>query len=167
MLFTHIEKLENFSELTKDINNIIANIGFKDNQISLQNLYEGQDDWYNNTGSLKALSEQDETKYQVINSVLKGSSIEGLIQRFKGFRSRIILMDPRKCYSVHADPFKRIHIPIVTNDQCWMVWPIEKQCFRLLEGRIYSTDTTKLHTFLNGHATLGRIHLVMSVNEHQ
>jgi hypothetical protein len=167
MILKHIEQLQNFSDITKEIEFLINEIGFKNNQISFQNLYEEQDDWYNSNGGLRNLAEQDEKKYHVLNSKLKNSAIDSLVQRFRGFRTRLMLMPPRKCYSVHSDPFKRIHIPIITNDQCWMVWPLEKQCFRLLEGRIYLADTTKQHSFFNGHESLDRIHIVMSVDETQ
>lgn len=165
MLIKHIERLENFSNLRDEISSIIQSVGFQNNQIACQGLDENQTDWYSGTGSLDYLEEKNEEKYCFINETLKGSYLEQLIKRFRSFRTRIMCMPPRKCYSVHRDLTKRIHIPIVTNDQCWMVWPTDKECFKLLEGRIYLTDTTKLHTYLNGHETLERIHLVMAVED--
>ena len=75
-----------------------------------------------------------------------------------------MIMEPRKSYSIHRDIFKRVHIPIITNEQCWMIWPYENECHQLQTGKSYITDTTKSHTFINGHINLTRIHLVMSVD---
>jgi len=165
MLIRHIEKFDNFLELSKEVEKIISTIGFRDNQISCQNLNENQNDWYISNGSLKLLEEQDETKYSFINKDLSGSILEKTILKYNAFRTRIMCMPPRRCYSVHSDLTKRIHIPVITNDQCWMVWPLEGFCFQLLQGRVYMTDTTKQHSFFNGHETLNRIHIVMSVKD--
>lgn len=71
-------------------------------------------------------------------------------------------MPPRKCYSVHQDPTPRLHIPIITNEHCWMVWPKDQFCVHLNEGYVYWTNTQKYHSFLNG-GTEDRIHIVMCV----
>jgi len=100
-----------------------------------------------------------ERAYNCIQPELKGTLIEHYLEKYKVHRSRIMLMSPRSCYSVHRDSTQRIHIPIVANQQAWMVWPFENQCHRFEEGSVYQTDTTKLHSFFNGSEE-DRIHLV-------
>jgi hypothetical protein len=165
MLVRYINRIENFARLTEEVSQLIHEIKPEKNQISCQMLTIGSENWEESIGSLTDLADQDEFSYKHIPKKLQGSVLEKLINDFNGFRTRIMIMSPRKCYSVHSDPSKRIHIPIVTNDQCWMVWPQENYCHRLLEGRSYLTDTTKPHTFFNGHSDLNRIHIVMSIKE--
>lgn len=165
MLVRYINKIENFYQLSEEVFHLIEEIKSEKNQISCQMSTYGSENWEESIGSLNNLLNQDEFSYRYIPKRLKGSLMEKLILDFNGFRTRIMIMSPRKCYSVHKDSSKRIHIPIVTNDQCWMIWPQENHCHQLLEGRSYLTDTTKMHTFLNGHSELSRIHIVMAIKE--
>lgn len=165
MLVNYIDRIENFSRLSDEISQLINEIKPDKNQISCQMSVQRSKNWQESIGTLGNLKDQDEFAYKHIPKRLRGSLLEKLIIDFNGFRTRIMIMSPRKCYSVHRDPTKRIHIPISTNDQCWMVWPQENYCHQLLEGRSYLTDTTKMHTFLNGHSELSRIHIVMSMKE--
>jgi hypothetical protein len=100
-----------------------------------------------------------EREYKFIQPELEGTLIAYYLEKYKVYRSRIMLMSPRSCYSVHRDSTQRIHIPIVANPQAWMVWPFENQCYRFEEGNVYQTDTTKLHSFFNGSEE-DRIHMV-------
>lgn len=163
MLVKYINRITNLEELTAEVFQLIEEIKPEKNQISCQMTNTDSENWEESIGSLNDLANQDELAYRYVPERLRGSLLEKLIIDFDGFRTRIMLMPPRKCYSVHRDPTKRIHIPIVTNDQCWMVWPQENYCHQLLQGRSYLTDTTKPHTFFNGHSEFNRIHIVMSV----
>lgn len=162
MLVLPLYFIDDFETLHREVFEIINLVKFEKNQIMCQHLEEELDDWKSGVGRIEELEEQEEKKYSKINSNLKGSYIEKLIIQHSAYRTRIMLMPPRRCYSVHADPSKRIHIPIVTNDQCWMIWPNFNSCNRLEIKRAYLTDTTKPHTFINGGQE-DRIHLVMCV----
>ena len=73
-------------------------------------------------------------------------------------RTRIMRMSRKSCYSYHCDPTKRIHIPLITNKNCFMV--IEDEVFRYpADGNYYIVDTTKMHTFVNASKE-ERIHIV-------
>lgn len=158
-----LEKLENFQQLSKEIRDIIDQHGFEKNQIILQGLESGKDEWHIGVGAIEELEEQDEKKYCYLNRSLENTAIGSIIKKYKAYRARIMLMSPRRCYSVHKDPTPRIHIPIVTNDQCWMIWPTQQFCMKLKPEFLYWTNTTKEHTFLNG-GTEDRIHIVMCVD---
>ena len=79
------------------------------------------------------------------------------------YRSRVMKMRDRTCYSYHVDPTGRMHIPLKTNDNCFFV--IEDEVVRLpANGSSYFIDTTKKHTFVNASFE-ERIHIVGCVGE--
>ena len=123
MLVRPLYSIDNFEILVKEVMDLINTVNFEKNQIICQNLKEHADDWKSGIGRIDELADQEEKNYNQINSKLKGTYIEKLIVQNFAYRTRIMMMPPRQCYSVHADPSQRIHIPIVTNDQCWMIWP--------------------------------------------
>jgi hypothetical protein len=162
MLARPLYKIEDFQTLKSEIENIIQKVGFEKNQIICQSLETNPNQWHLGVGSIEELEEKEERRYEKIHDELSGSYLEKIINQHKGFRTRIMLMPPRQCYSIHADPTKRIHIPIITNNQCWMVWPKHSACHQLNVDRAYITDTTQPHTFINGGLE-PRIHLVMCI----
>lgn len=162
-LIRPIEKIVNFDKLKSEVLEIIENIGFKDNQIILQSRNEVED-WYTGIGSIDKLDEKDETLYCNIHKSIENTEIARIIKKYNGYRARIIALTSRKCYSIHADYSPRIHVPITTNDQCWMLWPYENHCTRMPVEYLYFTDTTKAHTFLNGSLEDTRIHLVFCIS---
>ena len=162
MLARPLYAINDFDVLVKEVSAIIDTVPFEKNQIILQGLESDPDNWTVGIGSLEELEEKEEKKYCKINSKLKDTYLEKLILQHEAYRSRIMIMPPRQCYSIHADPSKRIHVPIITNDHCWMVWPKSNACYQLITKRVYLTDTTQPHTFINGGLE-NRIHLVMCV----
>jgi hypothetical protein len=162
MLFRNLEKILEFEKIHNEVMSIIDRVGFVGNQIILQSI-NNDEEWHLGVGAIEELQQKDERKYSNVNSSIKNTEIEKIIDRYQGFRSRIMMMDSRKCYSVHRDPTPRIHVPIVTNNQCWMIWPYNNLCASMPIGNIYYTDTTKEHTFLNGGLE-ARIHLMMCVD---
>jgi len=162
MLVRPLYKIDDFQNLVSEVLKIMSEVSFEKNQIICQSLESDPDNWKVGIGSIEELEEQEEKKYCRLNSKLKDSYIEKLINQHSAYRTRIMIMPPRQCYSVHADPSKRIHIPIITNNHCWMIWPYHAACHRLEIERAYLTDTTNPHTFING-GTEDRIHIVMCV----
>lgn len=162
MLVRPLNPIDNFQLLKQEIETIIQDVGFEKNQIICQSLEDNADQWHSGIGSISELEEKDEKKYCKIHTSLKGTYLEQLISQHNGYRTRIMLMPPRQCYSIHSDHSYRIHIPIVTNDQCWMIWPRDSACYRLFPEMSYLTNTTKPHTFINGGLE-NRIHVVMCV----
>ena len=163
MLVQQLYQIKNFPKILTEINDIIQTAGFVNNQIICQTLEEGQEDWHTGIGRIEELEIQSEKKYCNINPKLKGSELEEIILRHNAYRTRIMSMPARQCYSIHADPSKRIHIPLITNSQAWMIWPTLSECHHMPRGTVYLTDTTKPHTFINAH-TENRIHIIMCVD---
>jgi len=68
------------------------------------------------------------------------------------------LSSERRAYSYHKDETKRLHIPLLTNDECMFI--IEKQLYEMNQpGVLYEMDTTQYHTALNLGWT-DRVHMV-------
>lgn len=162
MLVRPLYVIDNFQDLKAEIMDVINGVDFIKNQIICQTLDSDLDNWSTGVGSIEELEEKEERKYSYLNSALRGSYLEKIIEKHSAYRTRIMIMPPRQCYSIHADPSKRIHIPIITNEHCWMVWPKNNACYKLETTRAYITDTTQPHTFLNGGLE-DRIHIVMCV----
>lgn len=72
-------------------------------------------------------------------------------------RIRLIRMMPFACYSWHKDITLRIHIPLITNDETFMV--IDKEIFHLDIDSIYIANTLEPHTAFNG-GKVDRYHLI-------
>lgn len=159
-LLKKIDIVDKFEQLRSEVLEIIKNVNL--DQIMCQSTVDNPDCWTTGAGRVDR-SNVDERSFCVINSALKGSILEYYIQKYNGYRTRIMIMPPRHCYSVHPDPTPRIHIPIITNKQAWMIWPYNNQCHQLGQGEIFWADTRKYHTFING-STEKRIHIVMCVN---
>jgi hypothetical protein len=125
-----------------------------DDQISLQTV-EGFDYKYG-TGRLNDLNHSEEDFNHFCFPELEYTN--SIIEMLGMYRTRIMKMKPKTCYSYHQDPTQRIHIPIHTNENCFMV--IEDKCYWYpADGNYYLADTTKKHTFVNASRE-ERIHIV-------
>jgi hypothetical protein len=156
-----IRKLDEF-KFRQEILEIINTVGFDSNQIICQGQSADGTDWKTGVGRIRDLEDRDEQHYKYLNPALAGTMLADIIEEYGCFRTRIMLMSPRSCYSIHADFTPRLHIPVVTNTQAWMVWPYLNKCYQMKVGNIYFADTTKTHTFLNGDGT-DRIHIVAGI----
>ena len=125
------------------------------------------------TYSLEYIKEQVENRNfhmlnncDVMNKFFRDSYIEEVYNTVKECynisRCRFMVLDRMKRgYSYHKDASKRLHIPLVTNEDAIVL--VEDNIHRLDElGRLYLVDTTKKHTAINlGWTT--RIHLVFDL----
>tara|TARA_R100000455_G_C6225578_1_gene88634 strand:+ start:108 stop:605 length:498 start_codon:yes stop_codon:yes gene_type:complete len=84
-------------------------------------------------------------------------TLNRIFEKYGMVRTRIMQSDPKTCLSMHADLTKRIHIPLIINDQCFMM--IEDKVYYLQTGKIYLTNTTLKHTAVNA-SYLSRVHIV-------
>ena len=164
MTLVPLENINNFNQLTEEVNNILKKVKIEHNQIICQTVDPDSNDWQTGIGRIAELAYEEENLYTHVNRELSGTVLSELIKKYNGFRTRIMIMPPRHCYSIHADPTPRIHIPISTNNQAWMIWPYLSECKTMNPGLVYWVDTTKHHTFINGGET-NRIHIVMGVNK--
>ena len=126
----------------------------KQEQIMLQKV-KGKDDNYG-IGSLTA-KDYPESEFNVL-VYPELEYTNSIIIDLNMCRTRVMRMSRKSCYSYHYDRTKRIHIPLVTNKNCFMV--IEDEIFRYpADGNYYIVDTTKMHTFVNASKE-ERIHIV-------
>ena len=83
-----------------------------------------------------------------------------VISNLNMYRTRVMRLLPNTCYTYHTDFTKRIHIPLITNDSCFLI--LKDQLSRYpANGNYYVIDTTKKHTFVNASHD-DRIHIVGS-----
>jgi len=99
--------------------------------------------WYENTS---------------INSHFKDTIFEEIIIKYNMIRTRLIWVKPFSCYSFHMDNEPRLHIPLITNTQCFFVFK-EIPIYHMATGNLYWTNTTKAHTFINC-SNQPRLHLI-------
>lgn len=89
-----------------------------------------------------------------------GQVIDELSQKYSCVRGRLMLMKPRSALTWHIDFTKRIHIPLITNDECFMV--VNKEVLHLPIGDTYLVDTTFPHTAVNA-SVKNRYHMVFCI----
>ena len=73
-------------------------------------------------------------------------------------RSRLMNMPPKTCYSYHQDPTMRMHIPLITNENCFFVID-DLVSYYPADGSHYLIDTRKKHTFVNASIEW-RLHII-------
>ena len=89
--------------------------------------------------------------------------INGLMDELKMWHTRVMYLEPKRCYSYHKDRTKRIHFIVDTNEDCLMI--IEKQVYHMpVNGSYFITDTTKMHTAVNA-SSQGRTHIVGAIGD--
>lgn len=86
--------------------------------------------------------------------------VKKLQQEYNIGRTRLMRSLPKTCLTWHVDSTPRLHIPIITNERCFMVW--ENCTQHLEEGMVYWADTTVPHTAMNASFE-ERIHLVATL----
>jgi hypothetical protein len=113
-----------------------------------------KESWQNAVGRNKGM----ELTYDQLNPFFKDTIFEKLINRYKMYRTRLMWISKMSCYSIHTDSTPRIHVPIITNPQCFFVFR-EGIVQHLSAGSVYRVNTTKPHTFMNCSDT-PRLHLI-------
>jgi len=128
---------------------------YKD-QICLQGTKDNLDPFYgigakvfNNTGRKEVEFDTFIFNLPYINSIIKDLNM---------YRTRVMNMADRTCYTIHKDTTKRIHIPIVTNEHCLFILNNEIKHYPA-DGSYYLVDTTQYHTAVNA-SIHNRIHIV-------
>lgn len=157
--------------------------GFGDGQISVTNVVGHEDDPYYGTGSLyydwdnkvtnpdgshtvpKFETPIKEEDFTSISTIFRGTGFEQAVETArKNFRTigrgRIMTLMPQKCLSWHHDTEPRLHLPLRTNEKCFMV--IGDEVKHLNAGRWWHTNTVVPHTVFNG-SNEPRTHLVFSI----
>ena len=143
--------LQSYNQLEKNM--VWTDYGHKGRQVGLQ-YKDGEDHWSSAVGR----SRGQELTYNNLNPYFKDSIFEDIINEFKLSRTRLMWVGPYACYSMHVDSTSRIHIPLITNTECYFVFK-SGTLKHMSTGSVYWTDTTKQHTFMNC-SNQDRLHLV-------
>ena len=106
----------------------------------------------------------DQNSFTQVNNFFKGTYVETVYKEldmcYNICRGRFMTLSPEnRAYSYHYDMTKRIHIPLITHEDCMFI--VDDNVYKMPDpGQAYMLDTTKKHTALN----LGwnkRVHLVV------
>lgn len=118
------------------------------------------DDPFYGTGKVLELNHTEE---EFIHPQFDIPYTNNIIKELNMYRTRLMKMKPKTCYTYHLDLTKRMHIPLITNEKCMFI--IDDVVHRYpADGNHYLIDTTKMHTAINA-STENRIHLVGCVKE--
>ena len=126
------------------------------NQIYLQGTDRNMDPIHPTKGANYLNADANEEDYWVplfdipyINSIMTEHDLT---------RTRVMKMTSKTCYYWHNDVSKRLHIPVITNPNCFLVFedgPVHLPA----TGEAYVIDTTKFHSAMNA-SKQDRIHIV-------
>jgi hypothetical protein len=125
-------------------------------QIYLQGDREDMDPFEPTIGSNYLMVDQTEHDYNI--PLFNIPYINSIIKDYNLVRTRVMRMKPKTCYYWHNDNTKRLHIPIVTHEHCFLLLEDERVHLSA-DGSAYIIDTTKMHTALNC-SKINRIHIV-------
>jgi len=150
--------LESYRQLEKSI--LWTEYGTKGRQAGLQYL-DVEDPWNSAVGK----SRGNEISYTNLNAFFAGTVFEQLINQYQLKRTRLIWLSPMSCYSMHRDTTPRIHIPLITNPECYFIFK-RGIIQHMPAGSVYRANTTRVHSFMNC-SNYERLHLVGVINEDQ
>lgn len=126
------------------------------NQIYLQGDTKDMDPFEPTKGNNYLLADLSEEAFHIplfdipyINSILEEHDL---------VRARVMKMKPKTCYYWHRDNTKRLHIPVITHEHCFLLLENER-IYLPADGSAYIVDTTNMHTALNC-SKIERIHIV-------
>jgi len=148
------ELLASYHKLEKDIQ--WTDYGHKGKQAGLQ-YSEPDDPWTSAVGKSKG----QELSYSTINPFFKNTIFDEIIQKYNLSRTRLLWSGPFSCYSMHKDSTPRIHVPLITNPECYFVFKAGLIQHMPINA-VYRTNTILRHTFINC-SDFPRLHLVGAV----
>jgi|TARA_R110002167_G_scaffold58768_13_gene166398 hypothetical protein len=149
----HLKVLEEANTVKVMLDKGWANIG----QVGIQGHKPDLDplkEWGSSIGRVNKL-QYPETYFKY--SLFELPIINRLMEKYGMLRTRIMQSNPKTCLTLHQDMTKRIHIPLITNEDCFMV--IENKNYILEVGKVYLTNTTLRHTAVNA-SKQSRVHIV-------
>jgi len=154
--------------LQQDTLAIIAKYPFPDSrQICLTNCEHDAPAEARLYGGSGRLTDGDEFKFRTFNEEFKGTYFHEIYRRISEKyvvgRTRIALLKPRQCYSMHRDvSLYRYHVAIFTNPECFLVY--EQFGIRHIpaDGNIYRIHSRERHSAFNGGES-DRYHLIIEI----
>lgn len=107
---------------------------------------KGTDPWHGAVGRMNLTD--DWQSDVVINEYFKNTVFEEVIKKYQLTRTRLMWLKPFSCYSMHQDDAPRLHIPLITNPDCYFVFRDTGLSY-LEAGKVYWVDTTQSHSAMN------------------
>ena len=106
-----------------------------------------------------------EADYSMVTEPFRGTVMEDILKNlpFQYGRTRLMLMRPKSCLSMHADPTRRYHFAVTTNPGCYMAsmpGPTGTLHHIPADGMLYELDAHLTHTAVNAGDS-DRVHLVI------
>ena len=132
-------------------------MGIEWNQIYLQGKEKGIDPIEPTKGRMWKEIDEEELLWDV--NLFDFPYINSILDERKLCRTRIMKTKPKSCYLWHKDPRKRLHIPITTNEHCFLLLEHDGRMHLQATGESYIVDTTQYHTQVNASRE-ERIHIV-------
>ena len=124
---------------------ILPNLGPGITQVCLQGTHDNLDPFLG-VGKLRLINgDYKETDFVV--PIFDIPYINSIMKDLKMFRTRIMKLKPRECYTYHYDYTERIHIPIVTDKNCFIVE--DKQLKHLPADGNYYKYSMKMINIIN------------------
>jgi hypothetical protein len=128
-----------------------------ENQLSLQ---APDGNFHNGVGKLAGLFEEN---FNHIN-VPTDWELHRFITENRLVRTRVMLLKPKACYTLHRDLTKRVHLAVVTDPRCLFLKG--REAFHIpADGVPRLIDTTEEHTAMNCTFDVERIHVVGCVTD--
>ena len=113
---------------------VFLKAGWKDiDQVGLQSHkpdLDPNEEWKSSVGKSTGL-QYPETYFKY--PLFQLPTINRIMEKYGMKRTRIMKSDPKTCLTMHQDLTKRIHIPLISNDKCFMA--IEDRNYILNQGR--------------------------------
>jgi len=114
----------------------------------------GEDFWTSAVGK----SQGAELEYTELNPFFKDTIFETIIEKYNLKRTRLMWVNQKSCYSLHSDETPRIHIPLITDPECYFLFK-PGSLNHLPTDSVWWVNTKLRHTFLNC-SEHPRLHLV-------
>lgn len=155
-----IDKAYNLQTIQLEIDFIVNNVGWFDSQIALQST-DGKT-W--NDGLSKSSGKNfKETDYNVLNTKPHWE-LTKFITENNLYRTRILKLSPKNCYTYHQDWTKRVHLAVITHPFCFLIE--NDQLIHIpADTHPYLVDTIQPHLALNASLDCERVHVVGCTKE--
>ena len=125
------------------------------NQLSLQS---PDGSFFTGDGKIEWHEGYDETDFTQTNTP-DDWEITRFIKENNLYRTRVMKLMPRKCYSYHWDRTPRIHLAVQTREDCFIT--VDDVLTHIpADGYAYWIDTRKNHTAMNCSGDFERVHIV-------
>jgi len=159
-----MKQLNNFYNLDKirlEIDQLVDTHGWYENsQISLQS---PDGNFMTGNGKIESNPGYTELDFVACNAP-DNWEITRFITDNNLYRTRIMKLNPKVCYSYHRDRSSRVHLAVDTHENCFFVK--DKTMFHIpADGKPYWIDTRIHHTALNATLDFERIHIVGCVKD--